>query len=47
LNKGLKSLGTTLNALSSGSTRQLKSAQENAKKTVEGLKGKLKSLLGQ
>lgn len=47
LNKELKSLGTTLNALASGSTKQLKSVQENAKKTAEGLKGKLKSLLGQ
>ncbi|MBW2094640.1 MAG: hypothetical protein JRI80_07105 [Deltaproteobacteria bacterium] len=47
LNKGLKSLGTSLNALGSGTTKQLKSAQESAKKSAEGLKGKLKGLLGQ
>jgi len=47
LNKGLKSLGANLNALGSGSTEQLKSTQESAKKAAEGLKGKLKGLLGQ
>ncbi len=46
LNKGLKSLGTTLNALGSGSAKQLQSVQENAKKTTEGLKDKLKNILG-
>ena len=47
LNTGLKSLGINLNALGSGSTKQLESAQESAKKAAEGLKGKLKGLLGQ
>lgn len=47
LNKGLKSLGANLNALGSGSTEHLKSTQESAKKAAKGLKGKLKSLLGQ
>lgn len=45
LNKGLKSLRTNLNAL--GSTKELKSAQESANKAAEGLKRKLKGILGQ
>jgi len=47
LNKGLKSLGANLKVLGSGSTEQLKSVQEGAEKSVEGIKGKLNKLLGQ
>jgi flagellar hook-basal body complex protein FliE len=47
LNKGLQSLGTNLNSLGSDASKQVKSAQDAAKKTAEGIKGKLKGLLGE